>query len=129
MLGVHLIRRFKPFAFLGVFLLCSGALVFPDGVQSQWEDGLQGVAFTGLPAGTLYDILRTAANWLLGTLGFLATISFVWAGLLFLVSGGSEARIGRAKRALLYAIVGVLVSLMGLVVLRAADSFLRGRFP
>ena len=72
----------------------------------------QGVTIPNpLSAGNFGDLLTqivTAVGALIATLG---TIMLIWAGILYLTSGGSPERTGNAKKALIYAIVGIIVGL------------------
>ncbi len=46
-------------------------------------------------------------------IGALAALMFVWAGILFVTSAGNEGRLEKAKKALLWAVIGVGISLAG----------------
>jgi cytochrome bd-type quinol oxidase subunit 2 len=77
-----------------------------------------------LPDATIYDILRNIMLWLTALIAIIAVIGFVIAGVLYLLSAGSEQQADRAKRALLYSIIGVIVALIGFIILQAADTML-----
>ena len=62
--------------------------------------------------------------YLLAILGFVAVIGFVISGILYLVAAGDEDRQATAKRAMIYSITGVIVGLVGLVILFAAQRLL-----
>jgi membrane protein YqaA with SNARE-associated domain len=81
---------------------------------------------TELPNAPIANIIGSIMNWLLGILGFLAIIAFVISGILYLTSGGNQEQVERAKRSMVYAIVGVVVALMGLVVVKAVFALLSG---
>jgi hypothetical protein len=81
---------------------------------------------TQLPSGTITGIITQIMNWLLGLVGILGVIGFAIAGILYLTAAGDEDRIGYAKRAMTWSIVGVIVALLGLVIVRAAASMLGG---
>jgi hypothetical protein len=83
---------------------------------------------TGLPdpEGGIATILSKLLTWLLGIVGTIALISFIIAGIQYLVSTGDEDMIKRAKQNMTYSIVGVIVALAGFVVLQAVDFMLRG---
>ncbi|KKP67126.1 MAG: hypothetical protein UR65_C0077G0011 [Candidatus Moranbacteria bacterium GW2011_GWE2_35_164] len=66
-------------------------------------------------------------TWILGMVGFLGVIGFAIAGILYLTSAGDEDRIGTAKKAMTWSIVGVIVALLGVVIIKAADSMLQGK--
>lgn len=79
---------------------------------------------TGLPSGSLLDILTSGMNWLLIVVGILGVIGFVIAGILYLTAAGEEGQIEKAKTAMIYSIVGVIVALLGVVIINAAQGLL-----
>ena len=81
-------------------------------------------ADTDLPTGSITDIVKTIMTWILGMVGFLGVIGFAIAGILYLTSAGDEDRIGTAKKAMTWSIVGVIVALLGVVIIQAADKML-----
>ncbi len=81
---------------------------------------------TGLPAGSLFSIITNIMNWLLGLIGVIGVIGFAIAGILYLTAAGDETRMGTAKNAMLYSIIGVLVALAGIVALKFAGGLLGG---
>jgi hypothetical protein len=81
---------------------------------------------TNLPEGSLMKIITSGMNWLLAIVGILGVIAFAIAGVLYLTSAGDEKRIETAKKAMLMAIVGVIVALMGLVIITAVRKWLGG---
>lgn len=81
---------------------------------------------TQLPEGSVSGIIKNAMNWLLMIVGFIGVIGFAIAGILYLTAAGEESRIDTAKSAMVYSIVGVVVAILGLVVIRAAESLLGG---
>jgi uncharacterized membrane protein YphA (DoxX/SURF4 family) len=121
-------RHICRFLCISLFIVAGWGVFLSLGAQAQWMEGLGNAFSSGLPNASLIDIFRTLMNWLLAVLGFFAVIGFIWAGILFLFSGGSEMRVSRAKSALLYSVVGILVALAGFVIIQALDNFLRGRF-
>lgn len=79
---------------------------------------------TGLPSGSLTGIITNIMNWLLMIVGILGVIGFVIAGILYLTAAGDGDQIDRAKKAMIYSIVGVLVALIGVVVINAVKGLL-----
>ena len=79
---------------------------------------------TGLPTGTIFNIIKGIMNWLLGILGFVAVIGFVVSGIMFLIAAGDEDRQKTAKKAMFYSITGVIVGLVGYVALLAIEAML-----
>jgi hypothetical protein len=81
---------------------------------------------TGLPAGSLLGIITSGMNWLLIVVGILGVIGFVIAGILYLTAAGDEGQIDKAKTAMIYSIVGVIVALLGVVIIQAVQGLLGG---
>jgi len=61
---------------------------------------------------------------LLAVVGIVGVIGFAIAGILYLTAAGDEGRIGTAKNAMMYSIIGVIVALAGLVALNFAKGML-----
>ncbi len=84
-------------------------------------------ANTTLPAGSVTGIIGNIMTWMLGLVGFLGVIGFAISGILYLTAAGDEDRITTAKRAMTWSIVGVIVALLGVVIIKAANSMLGGQ--
>jgi hypothetical protein len=96
---------------------------FPALVSAQFTPDPGG---TELPNSSIWEIIKAAMEWLLYLVAFFAVIAFVISGLLYLTSAGNEDRATSAKNAMIYAILGVIVALLGLIILGAADTWLGG---
>lgn len=70
----------------------------------------------GMTENSIGQILVDVMNWLMAILGIGAIISFVIAGILYLVAGGDEAKTENAKKMMVYAIIAIVVALVGYVV-------------
>lgn len=81
---------------------------------------------TKLPEGSIYGIINNVMNWILGIVGILGVIGFAIAGILYLTAAGDDGRIQTAKNAMMYSIIGVVVALVGLIALKAAEGLLGG---
>lgn len=91
---------------------------------AQWGEGIERAAEGDTPTGTITDIIGSLMDWLLMILGFLGIIGFVIAGILYLTAAGDEDQIERAKKAMMYSIIGVIVALLGFVIIQAVTSWL-----
>lgn len=96
---------------------------FAAGAQSPTSSGFS-VSKTGQQASTLgntsiFQLISTFMNWLLGLIGVLAVIAFVISGILYLTAAGDEEQIARAKSTMMFAIIGLVIALVGLVVVNA----------
>jgi hypothetical protein len=81
----------------------------------------------GLPEGSIFGIVEGILYWLLAILGAMAIIGFIIAGIMYLTAAGDETQAGKAKKAMMYAIIGVIVALSGFVVFNAARYMLNGQ--
>ena len=106
--------------------LVSSLFLFPVAALAQFQPP----GNTNLPSSSIFQIIQNVMLWLLGILGFIAVIGFVISGILYLVAAGDEDAQARAKRAMIYSITGVIVGLVGLVILFAAQRLLgaQGQF-
>jgi hypothetical protein len=77
-----------------------------------------------LPASSVTGIVISVMNWLLYLVGFLGVIGFAIAGILYLTAAGDDDRISKAKNAMLYSIIGVIVAIAGVVALQFAGNLL-----
>jgi hypothetical protein len=82
---------------------------------------------TNLPNSSILDIVTGIMNWLLIIVGILGVIGFVIAGILYLTAAGDEDQIAKAKKAMIYSIIGVIVALLGLVIISAAQAMLNSQ--
>lgn len=114
------------FVFGVVLFSCSGGNVYAAN-DGGWLQG-KSATVTGseLSNAKISTVIASLMRWLLYLVGFLAVIAFVISGILYLTAAGDDERIERAKTAMIYAIVGVIVALMGLIIINAVDSWLGG---
>jgi len=71
---------------------------------------------------TFYSIVERVMNWLLGFIGVLGVVAFVIAGIMYLTAAGDEGQTEKAKSIMMYAIIGLVVALIGLVVVNAVTG-------
>ena len=79
---------------------------------------------TGLSKQEIKPILVNLLNWLLGILGIIAILGFVISGIMYLVSAGNEEMITKAKKYMLYCLIGITVALASFVVIKTIDAIL-----
>ena len=103
------------------FLLA--VLVFAVGsetVFAEWNSS--NLADFNLPDRTVDAILLTILEWLLSIVGILGVLGFVVAGITYLTSYGDDKALEKAKKMMLYSVVGVVVALIGLIVVTAISG-------
>jgi hypothetical protein len=97
---------------------------FSAGSDSGSGSGGGSIGDLGLPGGSIFGIVENITYWLLGIFAFFGVIGFIVSGIMYLISTGDDDMIGKAKKYMLYSIVGVIVGLMGMVILQAAFTML-----
>lgn len=70
------------------------------------------------------DILYDVSFYIFGFLAALSILVIVIAGIMYITAGGDESRIDNAKKWLLYAIIGLVVSLLAYVIVYAVGQLL-----
>jgi len=103
-------KNLERIIFFGLLFFLIPFLVF-----AQWD-----------PAGNIFFIVFNLMQWILGIIGFVAIIGFCIAGIIYLTSAGDEDRQRKAKQAMTYSIIGVVVALSGFVIWRAVMGMLNG---
>lgn len=124
------------------------ALTLPSAVYAafDWNVGLKGNGWSvgvgssgsglggfglnnnyGLPSGSILGIVQNILFWLLAAISLVAVIGFVISGLLYLTAAGDDTQIGRAKKAMTFSIIGIIVGLSGFVIMQAAFYMLSGQ--
>lgn len=111
-----------------IYWMSSAALMAPMVVSAQWVDPSSSPVRTnsGLDDTTIYGVITFLMQWLLIILAVVAVIAFVISGIMYLTAAGDETRVEKAKNAMIYSIVGVLVGLIGLIIINAIDAWLGG---
>jgi hypothetical protein len=90
--------------------------------SAKWDPS--GLQSSGLPSGYIYDIIHNIMYWLLGVFAAIAIIGFAISGIMYIISSGNDDTMKKAKQAMIYSIIGVIVALSGLVIIYAVDAAL-----
>lgn len=104
------------------FLMLSSLFLAPRAIGAGWNTSDYGSL--GLPGSTIEAIVTNIAMWILGIFGFIGVIGFVIAGIFYLTAAGNAEQEKTAKKAMTMSIIGVVVGLLGLVIIKAADMLL-----
>ncbi len=111
-------------AFLAMFLGVI-TIYFPTLAANSGE-GWQIPQNTNLPDRPVADILLSIIDWAIILVGILGVIIFIYAGFMYLTSQGETDKIEQAKKILIWGIVGIVVSVLGLIAVKTVDGLLRG---
>jgi len=69
----------------------------------------------------LNDFIALAINvskWILGIVGSLALVMFIYGGVLFLISGGGSEKISQAKKIIIAAVIGLIIVFASYLIIR-----------
>ena len=86
--------------------------VFPGGA-CQGNNTVCGNAGSSNP---LFGTIKNVINLLLYATGIIAVIMIIIGGISYVISGGDQANITKAKNTILYAVVGLVVAIMSFAI-------------
>ncbi|MDD5527904.1 MAG: pilin [Patescibacteria group bacterium] len=76
---------------------------------------------------SLNDILQVAvnvSNWILGSIGAIALLFFVYGGFVFILSGGNEEKVREGKTILMNAIIGLVIVFASYLIIQFSAGLL-----
>ena len=62
------------------------------------------------------EIVVNVITWMMSIIGVIAVAFIIYGGIMYATSAGNEQQIERAKKILLYAIIGLVIAIMALVI-------------
>lgn len=71
------------------------------------------------------DFIVLAINisrWILGIVGSLTLVMFVWGGVMFIISGGASDKISQAKKIIVAAVVGLIIVFSSWIIINFSIS-------
>lgn len=127
----HIVSRWRPALFASVLFLTyaiTAIATTPTAVafQGGMPQGAAAARGTDQPADLFGQtgMFATVTNVLLFIVGAISVIMIIIGGLRYVLSGGDSANVTAAKNTILYAIVGIIVSLLAFAVV----NFVIGSF-
>jgi len=64
----------------------------------------------------VWGMAGTVINWILIAAGIIAVGFIIWAGIRYVLSGGDAEKVKKAKNTLLYAIIGLLIAALAMII-------------
>ena len=99
--------------FLGLFLIniaqSYGAGLVPEASGNPCPDGKTAATCGNYEVNDFIVLAVQISNWILGIVGSLSLIMFIYGGLMFLISAGSSETVGKAKKIIIAAVVGLTI--------------------
>jgi len=123
----------KKILIVSLWLSLLPPIAWAAGILPDKQNGTGDSTSCGSPNGcgnySLDDILSTAvmvANWILGCVGALALLFFVYGGFVFILSGGSEEKVREGKTILMNAIIGLAIVFCSYLIIQFVAQNLLG---
>ena len=105
------LKSFLLFSAIMVALLSANVVFAQATFANQQDCPTYLTALNGCEGG-LRGIVLAIVNFFLGFLGLLAVIMVIYGGFLYVGSAGNDENVGKAKKILLYAAVGIIIILV-----------------
>jgi hypothetical protein len=77
----------------------------------------------GLPDPSTDNTIETVLSFVFGLLAVICVIVIIIAGIQFVISGGEPQKVAKARQAILYAVIGLIVAVFSTVIV----GFIAGR--
>lgn len=88
-------------------------------------DNPQGGAAPSVAAqGTLGQNITLIINYFLGLLGLVAVGFLIYAGILMVTAGGNDEQVTKARKVIMYAVVGIVIILLSYTIVTFVTSAL-----
>lgn len=81
---------------------------------------------TAVAPGTLGQNITNIINYFLGLLGLIAVAFLIYAGILMVTAGGNEEQVGKARKIIMYAVVGIVIILLSYTIVTFVTKSLGG---
>ena len=105
-------KSLKQFG-ISMALTITGLLLFSAIAQAAGLDPTQdSIPFVNDISGgqtSLRGIILTIVNFFLTFLGLLTVVMVIYGGFLYVSAGGAEENVGKAKKILLYSVIGIVI--------------------
>jgi len=95
---------------------------FAQGSQFGTQGDPGGIGAVG--KGTLGGNLTTIINYFLGMLGLVAVGFLIYAGVLMVTAGGAEEQVTKARKIIMYAVIGIVIILLSYTIVTFVSSAL-----
>lgn len=76
----------------------------------------------------LDELAVTTLDWLFGLLGGLAVVALIYSGIMYITAGPDTTKAETAKKNLLWAITGIVITLLSLVIVQWVNNLVRGGY-
>ncbi len=92
------------------------------------QDGVNATYVEGMPTDLVGDdgFISKLTSWILLAVGTISVIMLIFGGFRYVISGGDAKKVTDAKNTILYAIIGLIISLLSYAIIRFVISAVTG---
>lgn len=99
----------------------TSAILFISNVSAN-SLNTEGGRITATAEGDLGTNISTVLNYFLGLLGLVATAFLIYAGVLMVTAGGNEEQVTKARKIIVYAVVGIIIVILSYSIVNFATG-------
>jgi len=92
--------------------------------QDFWSNPQGGAPPSVAAPGTLGQNITTIINYFLGLLGLVAVAFLIYAGILMVTAGGNDEQVTKARKVIMYAVIGIVIILLSYTIVTFVTSAL-----
>ena len=125
MLKIKSLNKFISVGILSVLMFVfSFGMAFAQPVLDSNAPNLETEQVADFDKTSLNTAIVNIVNYFIGLVSIMAVVMIVYAGYVYITSGGDEKNTAKAKNMLLYAVIGIVVAILAYSVVTFAKSFL-----
>ena len=108
--------------------LSCGKIMSKTVAATSVEDGAAAAHVEGMPTDLVGDngFIRKLTSWVLLAVGTISVVMLIYGGFRYVISGGDSKKVTDAKNTILYAIIGLIISLLSYAIVRFVISAVTG---
>ena len=117
--------------FIPLFFVTLASLIFSPALNAHanfFDEAIDIGATAGIPLTSsisIRGIIFSVINLILALVATIALFAIIWGGVMYILALGDEARVVKAKRILLSAIIGLIIVLLGEAIIIAAFCIIK----
>lgn len=102
-------------------------LQFISHVQAQTAPNIHDLQLPGSRFNDVPSVIVGIITWLGVLVGILAVVALIYSGIMYITAGGDTAKADTAKKNITWAVVGIVVVLLSVIIVRWVNSIVNGQ--
>ena len=117
-------QKISRFGILFFILLFITSMFFIASVKADTATTTDGISGIDLTLDDVVSIIQRVAGYFYSIAIVLAVILTIYIGILFFTAGGDDAQVGKAKKMMIWLIVGIAILLIGRGIITLVENLL-----